>query len=235
MKRLALLLLLLCVTLLNGCAYTGYSIYDDQRLMGTMSDDKELSAKIKTALLDESFSGGWSVSVYSFYGHVFLIGEVPENMQGKAVTIANRYKPRTVTTHWFTPATSETSNFVLATKLRKDLIGTKGLSSTRIDTEVNSGRVVLLGVVKDESEKQLAIQAARGVAGVTGVTSYLMLPQKAGQLDDIRPEHAAGVSPMDGSTEPAGSGGSTPVSSGSGSGGSGASGGADGVEGRDLP
>ena len=39
MKRLALLLLLLSITLLNGCAYTGYSLYDDQRLMGTISDD----------------------------------------------------------------------------------------------------------------------------------------------------------------------------------------------------
>lgn len=231
MKRLALFMLLLCVTLLNGCAYSGYGIYDDQRLMGTMSDDKELSAKIKTALLDESFSGGWSVAVYSFYGHVFLVGEVPEHMQGKAVTIANRYKPRSVTTHWFTPAASDTSNFVLATKLRKDLISTKGLSSTRIETEVNSGRVVLLGVVKDDSEKQLAIQAARGVAGVTGVTSYLMLPQKAGQLDNMRPEHAAGVSPMDGSTEPAG--GSAPVSGGSGS--SSPASPAGGVESRDLP
>ena len=230
MKRLALLLLLLSITLLNGCAYTGYSLYDDQRLMGTISDDKELSAKIKTALLDESFSGGWSVAVYSFYGHVFLVGEVPENMQEKAVTIANRYKPRTVTTHWFTPASSDTSNIVLGTKLRKDLIGTKGLSSTRIDTEINSGRVVLLGVVKDDSEKQLAIQAARGVPGVTAVTSYLMLPQKAGQLDNMRPEHAAGVSPMDGSMEPSGSANSTPVSSGAGS--SGSSG---GVESRDLP
>ena len=52
MKRLALVLLLLSMALINGCAYTGYSIYDDQRLMGTISDDKELSAKIKTALLD---------------------------------------------------------------------------------------------------------------------------------------------------------------------------------------
>ena len=233
MKRLALLMLLLCVTLLNGCAYSGYGIYDDQRLMGTMSDDKELSAKIKTALMDESFSGGWSVAVYSFYGHVFLVGEVPGNMQEKAVTIANRYKPRSVTTHWFTPAPSETSNFMLATKLRKDLIGTQGLSSSRIDTEVNSGRVVLLGVVKDEKEKQLAIQATRGVPGVTGVTSYLMLPQRAGQLDNMQPEHAQGVSPMDGSMEPSGGASSTPVSSGAGS--SGGSGSSGGVESRDLP
>ena len=176
------------------------------------------------------------MAVYSFYGHVFLVGEVPENMQEKAVTIANRYKPRTVTTHWFTPASSDTSNIVLGTKLRKDLIGTKGLSSTRIDTEINSGRVVLLGVVKDEAEKQLAIQAARGVAGVTAVTSYLMLPQKAGQLDNMRPEHATGVSPMDGSMEP--SGGSTPSygnPSGSAGSSNGSSGGSGDVESRDLP
>lgn len=234
MKRLALLLLLLSITLLNGCAYTGYSIYDDQRLMGTMSDDKELSAKIKTALLDESFSGGWSVAVYSFYGHVFLVGEIPDHMQGKAITIANRYKPRSVTPHWFTPLKSDTTNFVLATKLRKDLIATKGLSSTRIDTEVNSGRVVLLGVVKDESEKQLAMQAARGVAGVTAVTSYLMLPQKAGQLDNMRPEHVDGVSPMDGSMEPSGGGAPSYGNPGS-SGSAGSSGSSGDVESRDLP
>ena len=96
-------------------------------------------------------------------------------------------------------------------------------------------------MVKDEAEKQLAIQAARGVAGVTAVTSYLMLPQKAGQLDNMRPEHATGVSPMDGSMEPSGSGstpsygnpsGSAGGSSGSGSGNSGRAG---GVESRDLP
>ena len=234
MKQLALLVLLLAATLLNGCAYGGYGLYDDQRLMGTITDDKELSTKIKTALMDESFSGGWSVSVYSFYGNVFLVGEVPENMQAKAVTIANRYKPRTVTTHWFTPATSDTTNIVLATKLRKDLISAKGLSSTRIDTEVNSGRVVLLGVVKDEGEKQLALQAARGVSGVTGVTSYLMLPQKAGHLDDIQPEHAQGVSPQDGSMEPSesGKGGTMPASGSSGNSGSAGSG---DVESHDLP
>lgn len=230
MKRLALLLLLISSTLLNGCAYSGYGIYDDQRLMGTMSDDKELSTKIKTALLDESFSGGWSVAVYSFYGHVFLVGELPGNMQEKAVTIAKRYKPRTVATHWFTPAASETSDFMLATKLRKDLIATSGLSSTRIDTEVNSGRVVLLGVVKDEAEKKLAIQAARGVAGVTGVTSYLMTPPKRGQLDTMQPEHASGVSPMNGDMEPSGSAGSSPAHSSAGS-----SAGSGDVESRDLP
>ena len=243
MQRLALILLLFMLAGLNGCAYGGYGLYDDQRLMDTISDDKGMATKIKTALMNESFTGGWSVAVYSFYRHVFLVGEVPPDMQGKALTIARRYNPLSVTPHWFTPGRSDTSNIVLAAKLRKDLIGTKGLSSTRIDTEVNAGRVVLLGVVKDDAEKQLAIQAARAVPGVTSVTSYLMLPQKAGQLGAGASEQHDGMGPADGGFVPDNaSGGASGSASGS-SGGlntspaaSGGSSGASGnLESRDLP
>ncbi|MDE7240814.1 BON domain-containing protein, partial [Desulfovibrio sp.] len=171
--------LLLGCALAQGCAYGGYGLYDDQRLMDTIADDKAMATSIKTALMKADFTGGWAVSVYCFYGNVFLVGEVPKNMQAKAVSIARSYKPHSVTPHWFTPAKSETGNLSLAASLRADLIGTKGLSSTRIDTEVNAGRVVLLGVVKDDAEKQLAIRVARRVKGVTSVTSYLMLPQQA--------------------------------------------------------
>ena len=181
MRRLALVLLLAALAALNGCAYSAYGLYDDQRLMDTITDDKTLATSIKTALMNENFSGGWSSAVYSYYGNVFLVGEVPQNMQGKALAIARRYKPRSVTPHWFSPAKSDTSNFALAASLRTDLIGAKGLSSTRIDTEVNAGRVVLLGVVKDDEEKQIAIRTARKVKGVTSVTSYLMLPQRPGK------------------------------------------------------
>ncbi len=185
MPRLALLLLLAALTVLNGCAYGAYGLYDDQRLMDTITDDKALASSIKTALLDASFSGGWSIAVYCYYGNVFLVGEVPHNMQAKALAIARRYKPRSITPHWFAPARSEASDFALATSLRTALIGAKGLSSTRIDTEVNAGRVVLLGVVKDKAEKQIAIRTARAVRGVTSVTSYLMLPQRSGAVPDM--------------------------------------------------
>lgn len=177
--RGALLAALLCAAaLLQGCAYGAYGLYDDQRLMDTITDDKAMATSIKTALMKEHFTDGWAVAVYCYYGNVFLVGEVPKNMQAKAVSIARSYRPRSVTPHWFSPASGETSNLALATSLRAELIGTKGLSSTRIDTEVNAGRVVLLGVVGDDAEKRLAISVARKLKGVTSVTSYLMLPQK---------------------------------------------------------
>lgn len=175
--RYLLIVLLAASVCLQACAY---GIYDDKRLIDTQASDTAMAADIKTALLRANFTEAMGISVYCFYDHVFLIGEVPQDMQAKAIAIARSYKPRSVTPHWFAKARGERSNLMLATDLRAALIGTRGLSSTRIDTVVNSGRVVLLGVVHDNAEKQLAIQAARQVNGVTSVTSYLMLPQKAG-------------------------------------------------------
>ena len=173
-------LLLCCLCLLqHGCAY---SIYEDPRLMDTMAEDKALATSIKTALLRANFTGGMAIAVYAFYGNVFLVGEVPKNMQARALEIARSFKPASLTPHWFAPGGSEGSDLGLASALRAELIGTRGLSSTRIDTEVNAGRVVLLGVVRDNAEKQLAISVARRVKGVKSVTSYLLTPPKAGSV-----------------------------------------------------
>lgn len=173
-----LLLLLLSCFLLQACAY---GILDDKRLLDTQASDKALATDIKAALLKANFTEGMAIAVYAFYDHVFLVGEIPSNMQAEAVKIARRYHPSSITPHWFARAKGERSDLALATNLRAALIGTKGLSSTRIETEVNGGRVVLLGVVHDDKEKQLAISTARKLKGVTSVTSYLMLPPMAGK------------------------------------------------------
>lgn len=172
---IAIILALAICCQLQGCAW---GIYQDKRLLDTQVSDKAMASEIKAALIRASFSNASAISVYCFYGNVFLVGEVAPKMQAEALEIARSYKPRSVTPHWFSKAGSERSNFMLATDLRSTLIATKGLSSTRIDAEVNAGRVVLLGVVHDNAEKQLAIQAARKVKGVTSVTSYLMLPPR---------------------------------------------------------
>lgn len=164
------------VFLLQGCAY---GILDDKRLLDTQAADTALATDIKAALLKADFSGAIAISVYCYYDNVFLIGEVPKNLQAKAIEIAREYHPRSITPHWFAKVGNARGNLALATDLRAALIGARGLSSTRIDTEVNAGRVILLGVVHDEAEKQLAISVARKVKGVTSVTSYLMLPQMA--------------------------------------------------------
>lgn len=221
LSRIALLLV--ATQLLSACAIWG--VAEDKRLSDTMRDDKALATSIKSAIMQEKFSDGWSVSVYSYYRKVFLVGEVPGTMQSRAVEIAKSKKPRSVTTHWFTKSKNDSSNIGLATRLRGALIGTKGLSSTRIDTEVNAGRVILLGVVDSEQEKDLAVKTAQGVEGVTNVTSYLMLPLGQARLGR---EDVAGNAPASGSSS--GKSGSSGSSGNSGN--SGSSGG--GIESRDI-
>lgn len=184
MRFCACLLLLLSLCSLTACG-SAYGLYDDKRLMGTISDDKGIATSIKSELMSKDFSKGWSTAVYCYYGNVYLVGEVPENMRERAVSIAKKTKDvRSVTTHWFSPAKSETNDMVLATRLRTALIAAKGLSSTRVDTEVNAGRIVLLGVVENARERDLALDTARRVEGATSVKSYLILPptSQGGQL-----------------------------------------------------
>ena len=177
MHQRALCLLCLLLFLLNGCS--AYGIYDDKRLLDTMTNDKTLATSVKTALVKKNFSGGLAISVYSYYSHVFLVGEIPPHLQDVAIHIAQSKNPRSVTAHWFTKATAADSDFILSSRLRAALIGARGLSSTRIDTEVNAGRIVLLGVVENEAERKLAIRTARHVDGAVKITSYLLLPPKA--------------------------------------------------------
>lgn len=173
-------LLLLLSGQMLGCAVTvPYGVYEDKRLTETIVDDKTISTGIKTALLDANFGKGWQTSVYTYYGNVFLVGDLKPEDQPKAVEIANKAKGvRSITTHWFTPRKSEDSDFVIRTKLRANLINAKGVSNTRIDTEVNAGRVVLLGVVENQAEIDRVIKAAKETSGVKEVKSYLMLPLK---------------------------------------------------------
>ena len=109
MRYFVPLLLLCCLTLSSGCGML-YGVYDDQRLGGTISDDKEISLGIKSDLMDANLSQGWGIKVYCYYGHVFLVGEAPEKMRSQAIRIARRHKGvRSVTSHWFTPIPATSS------------------------------------------------------------------------------------------------------------------------------
>ncbi len=171
--------LLICCLALQGCAI--YSTATDKRLTGTMSDDTAISTAIKKNLMGESMSAGWDISVYCYYGHVFLVGECPQNMRAKAVEIARQRKDvMSVTPHWFTPRAGGDSDTVLTGKVWAALINAKDVNSTRINIQVNANRVVLLGVANDTGERKRAVRTAREVENVNTVTSYIMLPMKPG-------------------------------------------------------
>ena len=182
MHRPAFFLLagLLLLIGLTACA-TPYGVYADKRPIEAIKDDVILRSRVGDALKAQGFTGVNELTVHAYFGRVFLTGEAPENQRTKAVQTARDVQGvKGVTPHWFIslPADRE-GDAAIKLRLEKNLVGADGVTSSRIDYVVNSGRVVLLGVVGSEAERAAAIKAARTTQGVRSVTSRLFMRDMA--------------------------------------------------------
>jgi osmotically-inducible protein OsmY len=165
---------------LAACA-TPYGVYADKRPIEVLKDDTVLRSKTGDALKAQGFTGVNELTVHAYFGRVFLTGELPEKQRSKAVQTAQGVQGvNSVTPHWFTSLKTDTeSDAAIKLRLEKNLVGADGVTSSRIDYVVNSGRVVLLGVVESEAERAAAVNAARRTHGVRSVTSYLFIRDMA--------------------------------------------------------
>jgi osmotically-inducible protein OsmY len=161
---------------LAACA-TPYGVYADKRPIEVLKDDVLLRSRVGDALKAQGFTGVNQLTVHAYFGKVFLTGEVPEMQRSKAVQTARDVQGVTsVTPHWFTSLKADAErDTAIKLRLEKNLISADGVTSSRIDYVVNSGRVVLLGVVGSEAERASAIAAARKTQGVRAVASYLFM------------------------------------------------------------
>lgn len=179
---------------LAACA-TPYGMYADKRPLEVIRDDVSLRSDVGDKLSAEGYTGVNKLSVHSYFGNVFLTGELPGDQRAKAVQVAESVKGvKKVTAHWFVSLKSDSdADAALKLRLEKNLITADGVTSSRIDYVVNSGRVVLLGVVGSETERAAAVKAARMVRGARSVTSYLFIrpdppaPQRAPQPQTAQP------------------------------------------------
>ena len=71
--------------------------------------------------------------------------------------------------------TKRAANRQLQKKIRQALLHTKGLSASGISVRARDGAVTLQGWVPDQSQVALATGAVKGVAGVTSVSSELIV------------------------------------------------------------
>jgi len=165
---------------LMACA-TPYGVYADKRPIEVLKDDAMVRSRVGDALRAQGFTGVNELTVHAYFGKVFLTGEVPENQRAKAVRTAQGVRDvKSVTPHWFSSLKADAEgDAAIKLRLEKNLVGADGVTSSRIDYVVNSGRVVLLGVAGSEAERALAIRAARETHGVRTVTSYLFVRDAA--------------------------------------------------------
>lgn len=61
----------------------------------------------------------------------------------------------------------------ITTKVKSDLLATKDVAGTSIDVDTQAGVVTLSGTVKSQAEADKAVSVAKGITGVSKVTSKL--------------------------------------------------------------
>ena len=160
---------------LTGCALP-YSMYEDQRAVGTIMDDKSISTDIKTRLMGEHVGQGWDIGVYCYGGKVFLVGTASPQFREQAENIARDVKGvQSVTSHWFSNKADGINDTSLELSISTALIAAKGVSSTRVNLAVHGGEVVVLGLVPSREDEQRTLQVVRDVKGVKSVVSYVMV------------------------------------------------------------
>ncbi|MEM5318276.1 BON domain-containing protein [Paraburkholderia sp. JHI869] len=76
-----------------------------------------------------------------------------------------------------TPASSakaiRSANRELQKQVRRALTHTKGLDASGISVRASNGAVTLQGLVREQSQVELAMEVAKGVPGVTSVSGQL--------------------------------------------------------------
>jgi len=104
-----------------------------------------------------------------------------EGFKSFAVSTAKKTSGvRGVTTYWEAPGKggTTTSDLEIAAKIRTALVADKSISATQVECEVFGGHVYLLGMVRSKRDAAKAVAHAKGVKGVTAVTSLLTPPRK---------------------------------------------------------
>lgn len=142
--------------------------------------DDRLKAALRAALLTADASAAVHVTPYVYMGHAYLVGFVDGAAQRQALVDAAEAVAgiRSVDTYLpDRPAASQTATDLALTGEVKAALGLEGERVTQIDVEVLAGQVVLLGVVSSPEAIDSAVAAAQGVGGVSGVTSFLLLPE----------------------------------------------------------
>jgi hyperosmotically inducible protein len=156
-------------------------------------DDRTLTDKLRSALAESDQLVDARITPHVYMGHVFLVGFVTHSDQQGEATKAVQDVEGVRSVGAYLPVRSEpakgasnvASDAVIAGKVKAALV-LSGQPVTRVDMQVLDGHVVLLGVVRSQEAVSAATAAARSVSGVTGVTSFLLLPEPG--YETLRPD-----------------------------------------------
>lgn len=179
LKKCYLALPLLCLPLLQGCiplavgaVVGGGLIAYKKPHVNTVSQDSIIYRKADRALGNMGKDSHVVLAVSN--NNVLLVGQVPnEEQKAHAENLVRNvpYVRKVYNQLVITPVTStmvRSNDSWITTKVKTELIGTKGLDSTRIKIVTENSVVYLMGITTQE-QAEMASNATRRIIGVQKV------------------------------------------------------------------
>lgn len=146
--------------------------------------DRVLRLDLRKALVTADPDDALSVSPYVYGGHAYLVGWVASDRERESIEAAARSVPGLRSLTSYLPieptgadAPSETDELALKTKIEKAITLDSDAHRANVSVDVLGTHAVLVGVVANGAAVQTAGEAARRTPGVSGVTSFLSVPE----------------------------------------------------------
>lgn len=183
MRYLYLLLVLFLLSQLQGCAAPivvagaagGAVAANDERNTRSLIDDQLIETKAKDKLYaNAEVAKRIHINVTSYNGVVVLTGEVlSRSLRNRAINIVRHMdKVRRVHNELrvadLAGFQSRTSDSWITSKVKAQMITTKGFTSSQVKVVTEAGTVYLMGLVTKDTGNQAA-EIARNVSGVKRV------------------------------------------------------------------
>lgn len=178
LRMLVLAAMLLTLPALTGCG-TMYKAAVDERDVGTFVDDGRIESTVRARLVQDSLVKLRDISVNSYRGHVYLVGEFESDAQKmRAVKLTQGVGGvGRVTVVPFPkrddPTCGTQEELALYAKIKAELVQDTSIWSTQVDIKVVQCNVVMLGLVNSQRDVSAILAHVNSVEGVRTVQNYI--------------------------------------------------------------
>jgi hyperosmotically inducible protein len=186
MKRLFVLLGILCLVWTPGCApvligggaTAGYKVGTDERGVGRIWDDAAITTKIKTRMIEDSTVKARKIDVDTTNGNVVLVGVVKTNAEIQRALEIARGVPGVKSVRSSLQVGGKTigqsmDDKVIVSKIKARLLSEPGIRSLNIDVDSAKGVVTLSGIVKTQVQKNRILTMAKENDGTVRVVDFI--------------------------------------------------------------
>ena len=173
-----------CAQVITGTAAKVVTVSKEERSIGEFVDDTIIKTMIKNTYFDQSEKLFFNVDVEVSQARVLLTGTVENiDLRIEATRIAWGVKGvKTVINEIQIDNSDNIINFaddlVISTKIAGKFILDESINSLNYNIETVNKIVYIIGIARNDQEKDLAIQIASEVFGVEEVIDYISIKSK---------------------------------------------------------